>query len=102
LLNAIRSLPNSNADPERMFSILSHVKNKKRNKLSSTSVNANCVFKSALNARGETCLNLMIDEKHLSLMSAQNLYASAAKKNKSTLTLYAADDNDVAGPSWAN
>ncbi|KYN38056.1 hypothetical protein ALC56_07576 [Trachymyrmex septentrionalis] len=52
LLNAVRSLPNSNADPERMFSLLSNVKNKKRNKLSSTTVNA-CVFKLALKEREE-------------------------------------------------
>ncbi|KYN26715.1 Putative nuclease HARBI1 [Trachymyrmex cornetzi] len=102
LLNAIQSLPNSNADPERMFSLLSNIKNKKCNKLSSTSVNASCVFKSALNAREETCLNMIIDEKHLSLMSTENLYASAAKKDKSTLRLYAADVNDVAGLLWAN
>ncbi|KYN05200.1 hypothetical protein ALC62_03907 [Cyphomyrmex costatus] len=102
LLNAIRSFLNSNADPERMFSLLSDIKNKKRNKLSSTSVNASCIFKSVLNAKGETCLNMMIDEKHLSLMSTENLYASATKKDKSTLRLYAADVNDVAGPSWTD
>ena len=39
-------------------------------------------FLSALNVGGETCLIIMIDEKHLSLMSTENLYASAAKKDK--------------------
>lgn len=43
LLNAVRSLPNSNADPERTFSVLSGLKTKTRNRLSSTSVNVSCV-----------------------------------------------------------
>lgn len=53
LINAIRSLPHSNADPERTFSCLSDLKTKKRNRLSSTSINATCVFKSALMTRRE-------------------------------------------------
>lgn len=35
LLNAIKSLPHSNTDPERMFSLLTYLKANKRNKLSS-------------------------------------------------------------------
>jgi len=48
LLNVIRSLPNSNADSERIFFICTRYKNKKRNKLALTSMNAICVIKSAL------------------------------------------------------
>ena len=48
LVNAVRSLPHSNADPERMFSLLTDLKTKKRNKLSNACVNATCTFKSAL------------------------------------------------------
>jgi len=99
VLNAVRSLPNSNADPERMFFLLTDVKIKKRNKLSSASINAICVFKSALKARRETCINMTIEKKHLSLMSTDKLYTSAPKKYCSTLRLHAADDNDIAGPS---
>ncbi|EZA58879.1 General transcription factor II-I repeat domain-containing protein, partial [Ooceraea biroi] len=51
ILNAVRSFPNSNADPERMFSILTELKSNTRNKLSSTCVNATCVLKSALKNR---------------------------------------------------
>ncbi|KAL6257728.1 hypothetical protein P5V15_011308 [Pogonomyrmex californicus] len=46
LLNSIRALPNSNAALERIFSLLTDVKTKKRNRLSSTTVNAICVLKS--------------------------------------------------------
>lgn len=45
LLNAVRSLPNSNVDSERIFSMLPDLKTKKRNKLSNESINANCVLK---------------------------------------------------------
>ncbi|KAL6268188.1 hypothetical protein P5V15_001294 [Pogonomyrmex californicus] len=48
VLNAVRSLPNSNADPERMFSSLSNLKTKNRNRSSSASINATCVLKSGL------------------------------------------------------
>ncbi|EFN72092.1 Zinc finger protein KIAA0543, partial [Camponotus floridanus] len=40
LISTIRSLPNSNADPERTFSVLSDIKTKKRNRLSTTTINA--------------------------------------------------------------
>lgn len=53
ILSAVRSLLNSNADPERPFSILTELKSKKRNKLSSTCVNAICVIKSVLKTRGK-------------------------------------------------
>jgi len=102
IVNAIRSLPNSNADSERIFSLLPDLKTKKRNRLSSVSVNATCVFKSALKARRETALDLAVTEKHLSLMSTDKLYSSSPKKQKSHLTLYTADDDEIAGPSSSN
>src|SRR5580765_5994082 len=82
LLNAVRSLPNSNADPERMFSLLTDLKTKKRNKLSSASINASCVLKSALKARKESILYMEINEKHLSLMSSDKLYSITPKKRE--------------------
>lgn len=84
-LNAVRSLPNSNADSERVFSVLSDIKTKKRNKLSVTNVNALCVLKSALKSRKETVLNMVIDENHLSLMSAKTLYASSPMEKKKVI-----------------
>jgi len=102
LVNAVRSLPNSNADSERIFSLLPDIKTKKRNKLSSVTVNATCVIKSALKARRETAVDININEKHLSLMSANNLYSACPKKQKNHLRLYAADDTEDAGPSTSN
>jgi len=85
-----------------MFFLLSDLKTKKRNKLSSDTVNATCVLKSALKTRNETCINMKIEEKHLSLMSPDKLYASTTKKNQSTLQLHAVNVRDIAGPSWAD
>lgn len=90
LLNAIRSLPNSNADSERIFSLLTDIKTKKRNLLSSSTINGICVLKSALKTRGESISNIKISKKHLSLMSSDILYASSDKKRSKSLNqLYA-------------
>jgi len=70
LINAIRSLPNSNADAERTFSMLTDVKTKKRNKLSAIHVQAVCVFKLNLRARGKTAQTMEVDTRHLALMSS--------------------------------
>jgi len=70
LINAIRSLPNSNADAERTFSMLTDVKTKKRNKLSAIHVQAVCVFKLNLKAKGKTAQTMEIDTRHLALMSS--------------------------------
>jgi hypothetical protein len=97
LLNAIRSLPHSNADPERVFSILTDTKTKKRNSLSSSAVNSICVLKSAFKTRRENALTMKINEQHLNLMSTK-MYFKTCKRKKSSLQLYAAD-NDIASPS---
>lgn len=93
LVNSIRAFPNSNADSERVFSMLTDIKTKKRNCLSSKVVNAICVLKSALKARGENALNIKIDTEHLSYMSSDKLYLRKGKCSQ----LYATDE--VAGPS---
>lgn len=102
LLNAIRSLPHSNADAERVFSFLPDLKTKKRNALSATSINASCVIRSALKARGEAATDIQVTDKHFSLMSTDNLYSACPKKRKNHLTLYAADNNEIASPSTSN
>ncbi|KAL6265944.1 hypothetical protein P5V15_002793 [Pogonomyrmex californicus] len=99
LFNSIRALPNSNAASDRIFSFLTDVKTKKRNRLSSTTVNAICILKSALKARNETALNMKLDEKHLSFMSADKLYVTSSVKQKKSFHLHA---DDIAGPSSSN
>jgi hypothetical protein len=52
--------------------------------------------------RRETAVDIEINQKHLSLMSADKLYSVSVKKQKSHPVLYAADDNEIAGPSSSN
>lgn len=40
----------------------------------------------------ETAIKMAITEQHLSHMSAEKLYATGLKKEKNSLTLYAADE----------
>ncbi|KYQ59056.1 hypothetical protein ALC60_01891 [Trachymyrmex zeteki] len=72
VLNAIRSFPNSNVDIERTFALFNSVLRKRS--ILPTLINAICVFKSALNARGETSLNMTIEKEHVSLMTTNDLY----------------------------
>ncbi|KYN11678.1 hypothetical protein ALC57_16158 [Trachymyrmex cornetzi] len=90
LINAIRSLPNSNADAERVFSMLTDVKTKKRNKFHPSNVQSLCVFKSILRARGEMARTMIVDARHLALMS-ENLYKTNARENTCFLRLFGAD-----------
>lgn len=83
VLGAIRSLPNSNVDSEKMFVILIDLKTQKRNKLSTVCINATCVIKSALKTRGETALNMTVTQEHLSRMSSDKLYAYIPEKESS-------------------
>jgi len=62
-------------------------------------MNAICVVKSALQTRRENIITMKINEKHLSLMSLNTLYAKFPIKQKSSLTLYAAYEDDIADPS---
>ncbi|KAK0071476.1 hypothetical protein PV326_001201 [Microctonus aethiopoides] len=98
LVNAVRSLPNSNANSERIFSYLPDSKMKKRNKLSAVSVNATCVLKSAMKMRNETALDMVIDENHLSCMTSDILYTVEAHQ-KCELRLQAGEIDKTAGPS---
>ena len=74
-MNVVRSLPHSNAEAERIFSILTDVKTCKRSKLSHDSVNSIAVIKTAFTARGETSSTISIGPNHFTLMSSNNLYS---------------------------
>ncbi|EZA49262.1 hypothetical protein X777_12457, partial [Ooceraea biroi] len=87
LVNAIGSLPHSNVDPERIFSILPDVKTKKRNRLSSTNINATCVLKSALKTRGKTALNIKLIMRTY-VVCRQIFYMHLQQKNLQILLHY--------------
>ncbi|KAL6417143.1 hypothetical protein ACFW04_014655 [Cataglyphis niger] len=70
---------------KRMFSILTDVKTKRRNKFSSSFINAICVLKSVLKTRKETILDMEIDEKHL---SCNRIYYIILLKNRKAVSNY--------------
>lgn len=65
------SLPHSNAETERVFSVVTDVKTKKRNKLSSEVLNSIAVIRFSTD---NCCQNFNVSNKHLKLMASENLY----------------------------
>ncbi|KYN10052.1 hypothetical protein ALC57_17824, partial [Trachymyrmex cornetzi] len=76
LVEAVLSLPHSNAEAERIFSIVTDAKNKKRNRLSNDTVSTICVTRSSFQAEGINCTNFEIDPRYLELHNSQNLYGN--------------------------
>jgi len=73
LVEIVLSLPHSNAEAERIFSIVTDVKNKKRNRLSNDTVSAICVIRFSFQDANINCTNFQVDARHLELHTA-NLY----------------------------
>lgn len=71
LVEAVFSLPHSNAEAERIFSIISDIKTKKRNRLSIETMSAICIARSSFPAAGINCVNFKVDSRHLELYDAQ-------------------------------
>ncbi|XP_066585180.1 protein FAM200A-like [Prorops nasuta] len=68
VLNIVRSLPHSNAEAERCFSIIPDVKSKKRNRTNS--------------------LTMPLTKRHLNLFESSNLYGKSYFENERSLTLH--------------
>lgn len=69
----VASLPDSNADAERIFSMVTDVKNKKRNRIGEPCLNAVCMIKSSFNNKNVNSLTLP-NEKHNALFNSNNIY----------------------------
>jgi len=67
LVEAVFSLPLSNAEAERIFSIITNVKNKRRNNLSVETISAICIAWSSFQTTDINCINFDIDSRHLEL-----------------------------------
>nr|XP_012147785.1 PREDICTED: uncharacterized protein LOC105663456 [Megachile rotundata] len=74
LVAIVLSLPHSNAEAERIFSIVTDVKNKKRNQLSNDTVSSICIVRSSFQSKNINCANFEVDSRQLELHNAQNLY----------------------------
>jgi len=83
LVYAALSLPHSNAETERIFSIVSDVKNKKRNRINVTCLDLICKLRSNFQAHNLNYHNFQVDSRHLKLHNSQNLYCqNSGKHNK--------------------
>ncbi|KYN16170.1 hypothetical protein ALC57_11581, partial [Trachymyrmex cornetzi] len=78
LVCAVLSFPHSNAEAERIFSIVPDVKNKKRNRILNETIFAICVMRSSFQAKGNNCINFEVLPDHLKLHNSQNLYGDGA------------------------
>ena len=74
LVEIVLSFPHSNAEAERIFSIVTDVKNKKRNRLANDTVSSICVVRSSFQSQNINCTNFQVDSRHLELHNAENLY----------------------------
>jgi len=81
IVNVVLSFPHSNAEVERIFSIVTDVKNKKRNRLANGLVSSICVVRSSFQAKNINCINFEVDSNHLELHNAQNLYGQKGKSD---------------------
>ncbi|KAK3915235.1 Rhodanese-like domain-containing protein 7 [Frankliniella fusca] len=66
-------LPHSNADAERVFSVVTDVKCKKRNRMGNHLLNAICATRTSFQSKGVNCVSFKVTEKHLSKHNA-NMY----------------------------
>lgn len=60
----ILTLPHSNAESERLFSIVTDVRTKKRNKIGADSLNSVCVIRTKFKSEGVNCTNFSPTEQH--------------------------------------
>lgn len=74
LAKLVLALPHSNAEAERVFSIINHVKTKSRNRIGDKSLNSVSVIRSSFNDKNQTCMTFKVEDKHIQLHNYQNLY----------------------------
>lgn len=67
LVYTVLSLPHSNAEAERIFSIVTDVKNKKRNRIDVNCLDAVCKVRSSFQANNIDCRTFQVDLTHLKL-----------------------------------
>lgn len=94
LINAVRSLPNSNADAERTFSVFPDTVTKKRVKLSTETTDALVTTKIKYTARNELPALIDIDENLLSRMESKIVYEPRKKKIRVESSLHAAEPEE--------
>ena len=65
LASVVMVLPHANADAERVFSIVTDVRSKKRNRLGRETLNAICVSRVSFRSKGINCESFEVTQQHL-------------------------------------
>ncbi|XP_034238072.1 zinc finger BED domain-containing protein 5-like [Thrips palmi] len=65
LANLVMILPHANAESERVFSVVTDVRTKKRNRLGIESLNAICVSRVSFRSKGIDCTSFKVTNDHL-------------------------------------
>lgn len=74
LAKLVLALPHSNAEAERVFSIVTDVKTKKRNRIRDKSLNSVVVIRSSFQDKNQNCISYKVEGRHLELHNYKNLY----------------------------
>ncbi|XP_063990563.1 uncharacterized protein LOC135169455 [Diachasmimorpha longicaudata] len=74
LTKIILCLPHSNAEAERIFSIVTDVKPRKRNKLGTDCLKSICQIRSSNQCHKVDCTTFQVHQDHLDLHNSNNLY----------------------------
>lgn len=80
LANITLTLPHSNAEAERIFSMVTDIKVKKRNRMGDDTLNAMCVIRNVLHQENKTCVNYPISDALIKRHNNKDIY-SLKKKN---------------------
>jgi hypothetical protein len=74
LAKIVLSLPPSNAESERIFSVVNDVKTAKRNKIGDNTLNAMCVIRSLFRSNSINCATFHPNDEHFKLFNS-SIYA---------------------------
>lgn len=79
LAKMILTLPHSNASAERIFSIVTDVKTKKRNRIGDNTLNSVAIIRSSFQDKNLTANKFIVTDEHLKLHN-YNMYKTETKK----------------------
>lgn len=87
-------LPYSNAEVERVFSVMNGVKSKLRNKMKTEMVNAVLIIRSGLNRHGKTCHTYELPDSVINIVGTMGSYSQPSTSTTSTTSIELETDED--------
>lgn len=74
LAQLVLTLPHSNSEAERIFSIVDEIKTKKINKIGDDALNAVAIIRSSFQDKGVTCTQFEVTKEYVAIHNTKNLY----------------------------